>query len=137
MIIDGSGLIMGRLASFAAKQVLENEPVVIVNCNEVIINGKQEITWKKYKDKDRLGSSRWGPFLTKTPAALMRRSVKGMLPRKRARGQEAYHGIICHNGMPEDIKPEQLASVKLLKKSHSARFTTLAKICEKIGGYRK
>ena len=36
-IIDGKGTILGRLASYAAKEALKGEEIVILNCNEVII----------------------------------------------------------------------------------------------------
>ena len=42
-IIDGKGAILGRLASYAAKQALKGEEIVVLNCEEVIITGNKKV----------------------------------------------------------------------------------------------
>ena len=39
MIIDASNLILGRLATFVAKQALLGEQVFIANCEKSVISG--------------------------------------------------------------------------------------------------
>ncbi len=41
-IIDGKDAVLGRLASYAAKEALKGEEVIIVNCKEVIITGNKK-----------------------------------------------------------------------------------------------
>ena len=47
-IIDGTGAIMGRLASYVAKEALKGEEVVILNCNDVIITGNRKNIKKNF-----------------------------------------------------------------------------------------
>ena len=35
-IIDGTGLVAGRLASYTAKEALKGEEIAVVNCSDVI-----------------------------------------------------------------------------------------------------
>ena len=46
MIIDGTNLILGRIATFAAKKALEGEQVVIVNCESIVVTGGKKQTIK-------------------------------------------------------------------------------------------
>ena len=41
MIIDAKNVVLGRLSSFAAKQLLLGEEVDIVNCEEAVLSGKR------------------------------------------------------------------------------------------------
>ena len=59
IIIDGEHAIMGRIASFAAKEALKGEDVVIVNCNKVIITGGRLNIIKEFEDFDTIN----GPAL--------------------------------------------------------------------------
>ena len=40
-IIDGKNAVLGRLASFAAKEALRGEEIVILNCEQIIITGNK------------------------------------------------------------------------------------------------
>ena len=41
-IIDGQDIVMGRLASFVAKELLKGEEMNVINCNKVIISGSKK-----------------------------------------------------------------------------------------------
>ena len=48
MIIDANNLILGRMATFIAKQALLGEDIKIVNCEKAVITGdRKEILLKK------------------------------------------------------------------------------------------
>jgi len=134
MIIDGSGQVMGRLASLAASKLLRNEPVTIINCSKVIVNGTPKEVVKAMRRKLNLGSSRWGPFIPRTPARLMRRAVRGMLPYKKPRGRLALARLKCHTSAPEGLKPEKLKvnppKLRIYKR------ITLGELCQQIGRYK-
>ena len=42
MIIDGTNLILGRLASVAAKKALLGDDIIIVNCDKVLVTGTKK-----------------------------------------------------------------------------------------------
>jgi len=62
IVIDGKNAIMGRLASYTAKQALRGEDVVIVNCGEIIITGsRKNITKELLEKRGRVGRGQKGP----------------------------------------------------------------------------
>ena len=63
VVIDAKGSILGRLASYAAKQALLGKSIVIVNCKYALLTGKRATTIKEYNAiRRRGGSSLKGPF---------------------------------------------------------------------------
>ena len=56
-VIDGTNAVLGRLASYAAKQALLGEEIVIVNCEKVIITGNRQNILEDFRDKrTKIGS---------------------------------------------------------------------------------
>ena len=101
IVIDGKNATMGRLASYAAKQTLLGKKVIIVNSNEVVIIGNEKDIISKYQRKYSLGgSSLKGPKVAKSPERLLKRTVRGMLSYKQARGYEAWKRVMCYNSLP-------------------------------------
>jgi len=114
MIIDGTDLILGRMASEAAKMLLAGDTVVIVNAEKVVISGSKEAVFAKYKKMRDCGDVYKGPFVSRMPDRLVRRTVRGMLPRKKAKGKEAFGKLSVYIGVPASVKgkPEKLDVTK-------------------------
>ena len=56
-VIDGKNTVLGRLASFAAKEALKGEEIKIINCEQVIITGNKEFIESDLKQKrSRVGT---------------------------------------------------------------------------------
>ena len=123
---------MGRLAAYAAKQALLGNPVTIVNCSKVIISGNPKTIIADFKKRLEIGTPKWGPFYPKTPAGIMRRACRGMLPWKKQRGKEAYHKIKCHGGLPKELADKEITKLetKLIK---NVDWITLGDLCNRIG----
>ena len=51
MIINAEGLIIGKLATVAAKHALIGEKVDVVNCEKACITGSKRDILEKYKKK--------------------------------------------------------------------------------------
>jgi len=119
IVIDATNLIVGRAASFAAKQALLGETVDIVNCENAVISGDRKQIFEKHKHKYSLGGPHWGPFFPKQADRYMRRAVRGMLPYKKARGKEAYKRVMCWLGVPEQFDVKKLET---LKKANAAKL---------------
>ena len=119
-IIDGKNAILGRLASYAAKEVLRGEEVIIVNCNEVIISGNKKYIKQNFEIKrGRVGSSQKGPKHIKTSERIVKRAIRGMLPNHRkGRGKIAFKKIKCYNKIPKELEEKKkiLAGKKKPKK---------------------
>ena len=83
-IIDGTNAVLGRLASYAAKQALQGEEIVILNCDKVIITGRKQKLREEFLEKRRrVGSSQKGPKLHRSSEKIVKRTIRGMLPNYR------------------------------------------------------
>lgn len=135
MIIDGKNLILGRLGSFVSKQALNGEKIDIVNCESVIITGKKDYLLKEVKRKNDMGIHSKGPFIFKSPDRYVKRSIRGMLPYKKERGEAAYKNIKCHIGVPDEFKDQKIITIESadVKKMPSLDYLKVIDVCRKIG----
>lgn len=136
-IYNGNGMILGRLASLAAKQSLLGEEVRVVNCEKIIISGKKAGVFAGFKQfLDRGGYPLKSQNVSRLPERYVRRCIRGMLPWKQARGKEAFRRVMCYRGMPEDFAGKEIvittaASAQKLPTLYS---TTVGEMCKINGG---
>ena len=128
IVIDGKGIVLGRLASFTAKQTLKGEEVSIINCDQIIITGNKKTTEREFKEKrSRFGHSQKGPKHHANSEKIVKRAIRGMLPDHRVgRGKEAFKRIKCYVGIPKElgeIKPIVLDTGRKIKSSEVREFT--------------
>jgi len=104
-IIDGENAILGRLASFTAKEALKGEEMVILNCDKVIITGNKKDIEKNFEEKrGRVGSGQKGPKHSRLSERIVKRTIRGMLPdHRKGRGKEIYNKIRCYVGVPKEF----------------------------------
>ena len=109
-IINGDGLLLGRLASITAQRALAGEEIAIVNVEKVIISGSRARVLANYRHKRERGASgsHWGPFVPRRPDHLMKRTIRGMLPYKRPRGVDAMKRIRCYVGVPAEFAGQEM-----------------------------
>lgn len=105
-VIDGKNAVMGRLASYAAKEALKGEEIAILNCEQVIITGNKESIGRDFKEqRSRIGWGQTGPKHIKTSDRIVKRVIRGMLPNHReGRGREAFARIKCYIGVPKEFE---------------------------------
>ncbi len=135
-IVDASDAILGRLASVAAKKALQGEEIIVVNCEKAIITGKKKDIVAKHMQRFELGQPTKGPFFPKRPDMLVRRVIRGMVPRKKARGRAAFKRVRCFIGVPEGLgsqKFERIAEAEM-RKASTVKFITVRELCRLIGG---
>jgi len=135
MIIDGKNLIIGRLASYAAKQALLGNEVEIVNSEKAIFTGSKIDIMKKQSHKQERGHPYKGPFAPKREDLLLRRMIRGMLPYKQERGKTAFKRVKCHIGIPEELKDKKLITVKEadIKKTQTLKYIRLSEVSKLLG----
>jgi len=108
-IIDGTNAVMGRLASYAAKEALRGEEIVIVNSEKVIITGsRKNIEENWYNKRQRVGSGMKGPKHSRDYDRIVKRAIRGMLPDHRSgRGKESLKRIKCYVGVPKEFEDKK------------------------------
>jgi large subunit ribosomal protein L13 len=117
IVIDATGLILGRASSLIAKRLLSGEHIMVVNAEKALILGSRDVVIKSYTEKVARGSVRKGPHFPRGPDRIFRRTVRGMLPYKRSTGREAYGRLMAYVGVPEDLKgktPETLDGARAI-----------------------
>ncbi|GAI05157.1 unnamed protein product [marine sediment metagenome] len=135
MIIDGKDLVLGRLASFVAKRLLEGEHVAVVNSEQVVVSGRKEATFDVYDvwlEVRNLTNPRKGPFHLKRPEELVRRAIRGMLPFDKPKGRAAYRCLRVYVGVPQELADKEIqtlpeASLERLGTRRFIRIETLSK----------
>ncbi|HLC65008.1 MAG TPA: 50S ribosomal protein L13 [Candidatus Nanoarchaeia archaeon] len=135
MIIDASNLIVGRLATVAAKKALLGEDINIVNCENSYVSGEKFFVIEYFKSKRAQGSIRKGPFFPRMPDRIVKRVIRGMLPRKKPRGREALGRVKCYIGVPAEFGGKKFETVKNadISKLPSLRYVQLKRICKELG----
>ncbi|MEM3506853.1 MAG: 50S ribosomal protein L13 [Candidatus Bathyarchaeia archaeon] len=115
IIIDAKNSILGRLASYIAKKILQGNHVIVINVEKAIISGKKSSATKKAKSRLKtrtLASLEKSPKHPRRPDTLFRRVVRGMLPWKKPKGKEAYKRLKVFIGVPEEFKDKPTISIK-------------------------
>lgn len=136
MIIDAKDAILGRLSSYVAKQVLLGNKVDIINCEECVVSGSKETILEEYIKRLHRKAPGKGPFFYRRPDMFVRRTIRGMLPFKRARGRDAFKNIKCHVGVPENLKNEKALKIDNANadRLQSVDYLKIKDICKPVGG---
>lgn len=106
-VVDASGVIVGRLASYVAKRILTGEEIVVVNAEKAVISGRKGHVVDAFKTRlgrRTLGSQTKAPKHPRRPEMYVRRVVRGMLPWKKPRGKMAYRRLEVYVGVPHALK---------------------------------
>ncbi len=124
-VIDATGLIAGRLASTVAHRLLLGEEINIVNAEKAIVSGSPETSLAKYKTMRLKGSKEKGPYYPKRADMILRRTIRGMLPYKKARGRAALAKLRVYMGVPPQFSD---AETETLERAHKSRLSTIKTI---------
>lgn len=127
-VIDGKDAVLGRLASFAAKEALKGESIAIVNCKQVIITGNETNIRETFeKKRKRVGSGQKGPKFPRTSERIVKWAIRGMIPNyRKSRGKEAFNRIKCYNEIPKEFENAEKITInreKTNKNQKLERFT--------------
>merc|ERR1712193_112571 len=121
VVIDARGHLMGRLASFVAKETLLGQKVVVVRCEELVISGS---------------------FIRNKLKLLMKRNKRmNTNPQKHYRGSAAFQRVKCLEGVPEpfnSIKKVVVPDALRIQRLRPGRkFSNLGKLAGDLGwGYK-
>lgn len=133
-MIDGDGLILGRLASTVAKRLLAGETIDIVNAEKIVVSGKRKMIVEKEKEFLNVGGFGKGPTHYRQPHRMVRRTIRGMLPHRKSHGRDAYRRLRVHIGVPRELEAAEKQSVPEAHSSNlSRRFVSVGEIAEAIG----
>ena len=126
-LINAEGLILGRMASKAAKRLLNGEELIIVNAEKAVLSGKKKSKVAEAKQFLEVGAPMRGPFHYRRPDRIVRKTVRGMLPYSQPKGKTAYSKLRVFMGVPLTLKGKHLDTLPDAKatKLKGPRFTLL------------
>jgi large subunit ribosomal protein L13 len=137
MIIDGEGLVLGRLASKVSKKLLQGEDITVLNADKIMISGNKEWAYVKYKQRiDRASISnprRMGPKYPRRPDDIFRRTVRGMLPYKKSKGRDAFKSLKVYVGIPKEFENEEALKPLEAQPKNVVKSVELGKVSHLLG----
>lgn len=133
-VLDGTDMKIGRLASQITKKLLNGEEVHLVNAEKLVIVGNPRQISDRYKQKRTLknkGTPERSPKWPKVPHMLVKRMIRGMLPRESSRGKDALKKLRVYTGNPKDLK----SNLKIEKASFDgvSKHLTIDELCRGMG----
>lgn len=144
MIINAEGMVLGRLASYIAKYLLEEEEktragkkdeideVIVVNAEKAIITGSKEAIMTRYNFMRKVGTYRKGPYYPRMPDRILKRTVRGMLPYQKPHGRKALKALKVYIGIPQEYSKKKFEKLDL-GEIKSPKFMELGKISKTLG----
>lgn len=128
-IIDGENAILGRLASYVAKEALKGEEVIVLNSEKAIITGdKKWINSEFIRRRKMAGSSQKGPKHSRPNQMIVKKVIRGMLPDHRGgKGRDAFKRIKCYEGIPEEFKNKKMIKIDGKEKNKFIRVKDIPK----------
>ena len=135
-VIDATDLILGRMAANVAKRAMLGETISVVNCEKIVISGSRRDIFTRYRERLAKGSQANGPFYPRKADAIVRRSIRGMIPYKQGKGKLALARVQVFIGVPENLAKEKLETIKEANVSRlgRAKHTVLSEIAIYLGG---
>ena len=136
-IYNGEGLILGRLATVVAKDLLLGEEVNVINCEKIVISGDKFNTFGVEKQKrERGGYPLKSQKYSRLPSFFVKRMIRGMLPWKESRGKVCYHNLKCYIGTPAELAGQKALTLEKasVKKLPTMKYITVEEVCKNLGG---
>jgi len=109
--LDATNQIAGRLSSRVAKLLISGKRVMLVNAEKALISGSRNSVVTEWKERLELSSRVnpiYGPIHPRRPDNILRRMVRGMVPRKKSKGASAMKRLRVYVGLPLEIRAEKL-----------------------------
>ena len=113
--VDATNQIAGRLASKVAKLILTGRRVVVLNAEKSLISGSRNSVINQWKERLELASHVnpiYGPIHPRRPDNILKRMVRGMVPRKKPSGLTAMKRLRVYIGVPPDVKATKMTQFK-------------------------
>lgn len=133
-VVNAEGLILGRMCSKIAKRLLNGEEIIIVNAEKIVISGKKKSKVAEAKEFLEVGAPERGPFHSRRPDRIVRKTVRGMVPWKQAKGKAAYKRLKVFMGVPKELKDMKMETVDQAQASKlNGPHFTLAELAVEVG----
>jgi large subunit ribosomal protein L13 len=137
IVVDAANCIVGRMCSHVAKLLLQGNRVAIVNAEKAMLSGNRYKTISLYKEHLEINSVTnpiHGPFHPRRPDTILTKMVRGMIPKSKASGIEAFKRLRVYIGIPEELKNiEQESFNDSMITKPASYYITVGDVAKQIG----
>jgi len=137
IVVDATDHIAGRLSSHVAKLLIKGNRVSIVNCDKIMISGTRSNIISEYREFLEINSiNHWkhGPKHPRRPDTIMKKMIRGMLPKEKPSGKEAHKRLRTYIGSPKEVKSlKKIKFEKAMIRKSSSNYTTMADLGRTVG----
>lgn len=141
IVVDAKGHLVGRMASYIAKQIQLGQKIIVVRCEQAIYSGKHfrnKLNLMEFLHKhNNTNPRRGGPFHFLAPSRIIYRAIRGMIPYKTSKGAAAMNRLKCFDGCPVScnclkkmVIPDALKAAKLTPR---CKYTVLGNVAKECG----
>ncbi|MFZ8823549.1 MAG: 50S ribosomal protein L13 [Desulfurococcales archaeon] len=138
VIIDAQDTILGRMCTIIAKLLLKGYRVYVINAEKAAVSGERRSVIEGYKlfleVRTHRNPYKRGIRRPRTPINIIKRTVRGMLPKENTKGFEALRRLKVYIGVPEELS--KLPRIRILDASISrlaGKYVYLADIARELG----
>jgi large subunit ribosomal protein L13 len=137
ILVDATGCIAGRMCSHVSKLLLKGNRVTIVNSEEAMLSGNRYKTIDLYKEFLEINSVTnpiHGPFHPRRPDTILTKMVRGMVPKTKTSGIEAFKRLRVYIGIPDQFmnkKAESFEDSKITRPP--AKYISVGDVAKQIG----
>ena len=113
--VDATNQIAGRLSSKVAKLLISGRRVVVVNAEKSLLSGSRTSVVRQWQERLELASHVnpiYGPIHPRRPDNILKRMVRGMVPRKKTKGVLAMKRLRVYVGVPKEVDASKLTQFK-------------------------
>ena len=139
VVVNAENQILGRMSTHLVKLLKEGKKVVVVNAEKAVISGSRARVIQGYTllftVRSMQNPAKNGIRRPRNPINIVKRTVRGMLPKNRL-GKQYYKNLIVYIGIPKEYEGKEMirfddADVSRLK----GKYITVAELSKAIGGY--
>jgi large subunit ribosomal protein L13 len=137
IVVDASNCISGRICSKISKLLLQGNRVSVVNAEKVMVSGNKYEVIESYKKKLEVGSVTnpiHGPFHPRRPDTIITKMVRGMVPKTKSSGIQAFKKLRVYIGIPDELKNSQMQTFEDAKITKPESFyISMGDVAKQIG----
>ncbi len=137
IVVDGTNCISGRLCSKVSKLLLQGNRVSVVNSEKVMVSGNKYEVIESYKDKLEVSSVTnpiHGPFHPRRPDTIITKMIRGMVPKRKPSGMQAFKRLRVYIGIPDELKNSTMQTFDDAKITKQQSFyISMGDVAKQIG----
>ncbi|MDP8906260.1 MAG: 50S ribosomal protein L13 [Thermoproteota archaeon] len=137
IVVDGTNCISGRLCSKVSKLLLQGNRVSVVNSEKVMVSGNKYEVIESYKDKLEVSSVTnpiHGPFHPRRPDTIITKMIRGMVPKRKPSGMQAFKRLRVYIGVPDELKNSTMKTFDDAKITKQQSFyISMGDVAKQIG----